>query len=164
MNSTLRLALALAVSFVAFPLARAQADKPGTPQNGSTAEPSGRLLVPGSDDKAETNKNKKTPETLPAFSATAESGPAVADPLVRVLVTKGILTSEEGRALGIGGTPAEQRDRLAALLRDKGLLSAAEFEAIRTVAPSETRAPVTAATVEKSVAPARSEFATIFSF
>src|SRR5205085_10748090 len=65
-----------------------------------------------------------------------DGAPVISDPLVRVLVSKGVLTPEEGRAVSTSGTPAEQRDRLATLLRDKGLISPAEFEAIRTVAPS----------------------------
>src|SRR5260370_13860512 len=59
------------------------------------------------------------------------------DPLVRVLVTKGVLTAEEARLISVNATPAEQRDRLATLLRDKGLISASEFEAVRTVTPAE---------------------------
>jgi hypothetical protein len=54
------------------------------------------------------------------------------DPLVRVLVTKGVITTEEARAITSNASPAEQRDRLALLLRDKGVISAAEFEATRT--------------------------------
>ncbi|MCA1594460.1 MAG: hypothetical protein LC754_17905 [Acidobacteria bacterium] len=63
-----------------------------------------------------------------------------ADPLVRVLVSKGVLTEEEARRVGTGGNAAEQRDRLAALLRDKGLISAAEFEAVHsTSAPASVQ-------------------------
>ncbi|MEK6303333.1 MAG: hypothetical protein AABO41_21700 [Acidobacteriota bacterium] len=54
-----------------------------------------------------------------------------ADPLLRVLVTKGVLTTGEARAIVSDGKPSEQRDRLAQLLRDKGLISAAELEALR---------------------------------
>ena len=54
-----------------------------------------------------------------------------ADPLLRVLVTKGVLTTAEARAVVSDGKPSEQRDRLAQLLRDKGLISAAELEALR---------------------------------
>ena len=61
----------------------------------------------------------------------------ITDPLVRVLISKGVLYEIEGRTISASGTPSEQRDRLATLLRDKGLLSAAEYEAVRTVAPTE---------------------------
>jgi hypothetical protein len=58
------------------------------------------------------------------------------DPLVRVLVTKGILTDVEGHSISGSGNVVEQRDRLANLLREKGLLSAAEYEAVRTITPA----------------------------
>ena len=58
------------------------------------------------------------------------------DPLVRVLVTKGVLTVEEARLITVNASPAEQRDRLATLLRDKGIISPTEFEAVRAVAPA----------------------------
>jgi hypothetical protein len=72
-------------------------------------------------------------------SAPTES---IADPLVRVLIAKGILTEVEGRSIGTSGNPVEQRDRLATLLRDKGLLTGPEYEAIRTAVPSEALATV----------------------
>jgi len=62
-----------------------------------------------------------------------DTKPAISDPLVRVLFSKGLLTLDEARAVTTGGTALEQRDRLAALLRDKGLISAGEFEAVRAV-------------------------------
>jgi hypothetical protein len=60
------------------------------------------------------------------------------DPLVRVLVSKGVLTAEEARAITALPTAREQRDRLAVLLRDKGIISAAEFEAVRVAPAGET--------------------------
>lgn len=53
------------------------------------------------------------------------------DPLVKVLVTKGVLTTEEARLVTANASPAEQRDRLATLLKDKGVISTDEFEAVR---------------------------------
>jgi len=52
------------------------------------------------------------------------------DPLVRVLQEKGILTEAEARAITANASPQEQRDRLAVLLRDKGVISSAEFETL----------------------------------
>jgi hypothetical protein len=76
-----------------------------------------------------------------AVSQTADKSEiVVVDPLVRVLVTKGILTEVEGYSVGRSGNVAEQRDRLASLLRDKGLLSASEYEAVRTVTPAQALA------------------------
>jgi hypothetical protein len=70
-----------------------------------------------------------------AKTPAAEPSPSVADPLVRVLMAKGLLTAEEGRSVSAAATPAERRDRLASLLRDKGLISPAEYEAVRVVTP-----------------------------
>jgi len=58
------------------------------------------------------------------------------DPLVRILVTKGVITTDEARAIVTNASPAEQRDRLAVLLRDKGVITAAEFETTRTNGPA----------------------------
>ncbi|HKE55099.1 MAG TPA: hypothetical protein VKB46_00295, partial [Pyrinomonadaceae bacterium] len=72
------------------------------------------------------------------------------DPLLRVLITKGVLTVDEARTIGASGTASEQRDRLAALLRDKGLISSAEFEAVRSGPSPEASAvsvPVNSAPV-----------------
>ena len=62
--------------------------------------------------------------------AIAQTEPTT-DPLLKVLVTKGVLTTEEARLITANASPAEQRDRLAALLKDKGVISADEFEAVR---------------------------------
>jgi len=98
-------------------------------------------------------------------TTTAKSEPAISDPLVRVLISKGVLSEIEGRTISTGGTPSEQRDRLATLLRDKGLLSAGEYEAVRTIAPTEDKpqplaastgntGPATAETTSKTQTPA----------
>ncbi|HEY9282748.1 MAG TPA: hypothetical protein VIP46_04790 [Pyrinomonadaceae bacterium] len=55
---------------------------------------------------------------------------------MRVLVAKGLISPEEGRAVAGGLTPAEQRNRLASLLRDKGIISPSEFEAVRSATPA----------------------------
>jgi hypothetical protein len=71
-----------------------------------------------------------------AFAQTDNS----TDPLVRILVTKGVITTEEARAIVTNASHAEQRDRLAVLLRDKGEISAAEFEATRSNPPANNSA------------------------
>lgn len=58
----------------------------------------------------------------------------IEDPLLRLLVSKGLLTMEEAGAVLSAGTPAAQRDRLALLLKDKGLISTAEFDALQASA------------------------------
>ena len=69
-------------------------------------------------------------------TAFAQGDNSTTDPLVQILVTKGVLTSDEARVIVTNATPAEQRDRLALLLRDKGIISTAEFEATRANAPA----------------------------
>jgi hypothetical protein len=70
-------------------------------------------------------------DSRPAAQPATPSAADIADPLARVLVAKGVISAEEGRAVAAGRTPAEQRDRLATLLRDKGLISPSEYEAVR---------------------------------
>lgn len=67
----------------------------------------------------------------PTGSEVQSAAPA-GDPLLRLLVSKGVLTTEEAALLLSSGTPAQQRDRLATLLKDKGLISKAEFDALQT--------------------------------
>ena len=90
--------------------------------------------------------------TLPV--ALAQQEPA-SDPLVRVLVAKGVLTTEEARGITAAATPAEQRDRLAALLRDKGVISAAEFDAIHPSPAAEIQTVKTMTAIYKEIAPAK---------
>jgi hypothetical protein len=78
------------------------------------------------------------------------------DPLLRLLVNKGVLTTEEAAVVLSSGPSAQQRDRLATLLRDKGLISAAEFDALHvTSVPGGTAANVstTAASAVSAVTP-----------
>jgi hypothetical protein len=80
------------------------------------------------------------------------AAPVSADPLIRVLVSKGVLTPDEARSINAGGSSlAEQRDRLASLLRDKGLITETEFEAVRTVAvPAGAAPPAVARPAERA--------------
>ncbi|MDX6710223.1 MAG: DcaP outer membrane protein [Blastocatellia bacterium] len=64
---------------------------------------------------------------------TTEPAP-VGDPLLRLLVSKGLLTTDEADGVLSSGTPANQRDRLATLLKEKGLISTAEFDALSVIA------------------------------
>jgi hypothetical protein len=54
-----------------------------------------------------------------------------ADPLIQILVSKGIISSDEAATL-TQGTPAEQQSRLIDLLRSKGVLSSAEADNLAT--------------------------------
>ena len=76
------------------------------------------------------------------------------DPLLKLLITKGLLTNEDAESVVSAGDVTKQRQRLAMLLRDKGVISAAEFEALQpaTVAALNT-APATGERVAAAVAP-----------
>ncbi len=65
-----------------------------------------------------------------------------ADPLVRLLVSKNLLSAAEGKTITVG-SPAEQREKLVALLAQKGLITAAELELMRaSAAPTASTAAV----------------------
>jgi len=78
-----------------------------------------------------------------AYSASAAAQNSTAtptpDPLLQLLVSKGVLNAEEARSLN--GTPAQQRARLLDLLRQKGVLSAADYESLTTPPASAQVAP-----------------------
>ncbi|HET9714070.1 MAG TPA: hypothetical protein VFP64_19450, partial [Pyrinomonadaceae bacterium] len=82
-------------------------------------------------------------------SATTEKA-SIQDPLVNLLVSKGLLTAEDARSILSAGDPKNQRDRLAALLKDKGVISAAEFDALRVSVPNSTETIAVAATPARS--------------
>lgn len=67
----------------------------------------------------------------PAAQTSTTTAP---DPLLQLLVSKGVLNAAEARSLT--GTPAEQRARLLDLLRQKGVLSAADYDSLTTPSAS----------------------------
>ena len=75
------------------------------------------------------NIQAQTSSTTPQPGTT--TGSATQDPLVTLLISKGVITKEDAQAIAAGGDAAQQRDRLAALLKAKGLISASEFDALR---------------------------------
>jgi hypothetical protein len=95
-------------------------------------------------------------KATPDAAATPEpaAGAEIADPLVRVLVAKGLISADEARAVAGGRTAAEQRDRLASLLRDKGLITSSEFEAVRS-APAASAVMASASGEPKETAAAQ---------
>jgi hypothetical protein len=108
--------------------------------------------------RMETVAVAQTPDGSKAQSATT------ADPLLRLLVSKGVLTTVEAEMVLSSGTSAQQRDRLATLLKDKGLISNAELDALQVnaAAPvssnsnaSAGHAPVAPPSVIAAVAPIR---------
>jgi hypothetical protein len=74
------------------------------------------------------------PSTSPATSTSSTP-----DPLLQLLVSKGILNPEEARSLT--GTPAQQRAQLVQILRQKGILTAADYEELTTPPASAQVAP-----------------------
>ena len=74
----------------------------------------------------------------------------VTDPLLRLLISKGLMTTQEAELVGGAGNVAQQRDRLATLLKDKGLISTAEFDALRLAAPGSSVTDNDAGTVNAS--------------
>ena len=66
---------------------------------------------------------------LPFSALAADSSVPSPDPLIQVLVAKGVITPDEAQALA-RTNPASQHDLLLALLRDKGVISADEFSAL----------------------------------
>jgi hypothetical protein len=129
MTQHLRLPVALALLLLAAPPAHAQAERSAAQLDGpNVARPSEK----GTPTAAPVEKAAAPSESVNAGTSAAE--PVSADPLIRVLVARGVLTTDEARTINAGGNPAGQRDRLAALLRDKGLITETEFEAVRTVA------------------------------
>ena len=82
-------------------------------------------------------------------NATTEKA-SIPDPLVNLLVSKGLLTAEDARSILAARDPKNQRDRLVALLKDKGVISAAEFDALRVSVPNTTDTIAVAATPARS--------------
>ncbi len=105
------------------------------------------------------NERKEKPggnnvPTKAADGPEATPDAAIVDPLVRVLVSKGILNNAEAISLGGSGTPIERRERLAELLLNKGVITRGEFEALRPEAPVIVQAPQTPGTALNPSAPA----------
>lgn len=69
-------------------------------------------------------------------STTSET--ASPDPLLNLLISKGLLTTAEARTILSAGNAQNQRDQLASLLKDKGLISAAELEQLRANVPTNS--------------------------
>lgn len=67
-------------------------------------------------------------------AAPASSTAAASDPLVRVLLSKGVITAEEANYISSGNS-ANQREKLLYLLKEKGLLTRADVESLEAPAP-----------------------------
>ena len=103
----------------------------------------GLLVAPTS--RLQTGAIAQSPSGNKTPSATVAA--PTEDPLLRLLVSKGVLTTDEAAVVFSAGSSAEQRDRLAILLKDKGLISNAEFDALQlnAAAPASSNSSVSAA-------------------
>src|SRR5712692_7046424 len=116
--------------------------------------PSGALARDG-DTKTAGDKTASsqptTTRTTDATSTPATGLISATDPLLQLLVTKGVLTASEVN--GLSAAPAsELRDRLVLLLKEKGILSAADLSALSVKAPvASTVAATTATPTETAV-------------
>ncbi|MBS1876117.1 MAG: hypothetical protein JSU00_23090 [Acidobacteria bacterium] len=65
-----------------------------------------------------------------AIVAVAQSGGSNSDPLVQLLVSKGVLTAADAASLNAATSPDDQRRLLVSVLRQKGLISQSEQDMI----------------------------------
>lgn len=75
------------------------------------------------------NSQPTTTRTTEATSAPATALISATDPLLQLLLTKGVLTNNEVNSLS-AAPASELRDRLVLLLKEKGILSAADLNAL----------------------------------
>jgi hypothetical protein len=78
-------------------------------------------------------------DSYAAVPAAPSAAATAADPLLQLLVSKGVLNAQEAKS--VSGTPAEQRSQLIELLRQKGILSASDYDALVTPSASAQVAP-----------------------
>ncbi len=71
---------------------------------------------------------ERGPTEKPASSSSTE---AQTDPLLKLLLNKGVITSAEVDSILSAGDAAAQRDRLALLLRNKGVITGDEFKSLQ---------------------------------
>lgn len=133
MNLLLRLLVAAAL--LATPLCAARAQKlpatiarlSGDAANKSTDESR------ASDDKKESNDGKKAETKKSASDAPAPAAElTIIDPLLQVLLKNRMISTEDARKIMEAGSAIEQRNRLAALLFDRGLISANDYSFIQS--------------------------------
>src|SRR5690349_10608475 len=119
-------------------------------------------LAAGNNNSASGNKNSDSENATTATSTTAtnsSAAPAAApaagvsavnDPLVRLLVSKGLLSVNEASSLA--SAPAnEVNNRLLLILKEKGLISSEDVNSLK--APSTAASTVSTATEQTSTAP-----------
>jgi hypothetical protein len=94
--------------------------------------------VDGSPDlQGQRPQNQKTDSASGRGDGAATEKASIPDPLLSLLVSKGLLTNREAGVI-LSGDPANQRDLLATLLKNKGVISTAEFDQLRATASNST--------------------------
>ena len=96
-------------------------------------------IYTGGDDK--TDKDKKAAEDIK-------------DPLIKILLSKGLITLAEAQALAADKSANGQRDALASLLLSKGIISAAELDAMRST--NSSAPPIVNASLKTDAATSKS--------
>jgi hypothetical protein len=94
--------------------------------------------VDGSPDlQGQRPQKQKTDSAFGSGDGAATEKASIPDPLLSLLVSKGVLTNREAGVI-LSGDPANQRDLLATLLKNKGVISTAEFDQLRATASNST--------------------------
>ncbi len=122
--------------------------------------PSGAVARDGDTKTAGDKTASSQPTTTRTTDATSTPPTGLisaTDPLLQLLVTKGVLTASEVN--GLSAAPAsELRDRLVMLLKEKGILSAADLSALSVKTPvASTVAATTATSTETAVGSAAAQ-------
>jgi hypothetical protein len=85
----------------------------------------------GKDSNTPDNKRRETETTAEPPAAPPAGTANVADPLLRLLMTKGVLNMNEVNSLA-SGPAAQLRERLVLMLKEKGILSNEDVDALKT--------------------------------
>ncbi|MGZ3357171.1 MAG: hypothetical protein ACXVBO_20255, partial [Isosphaeraceae bacterium] len=82
---------------------------------------------------------------VPAMAQQQENQKPIANPLVQLLQSKGILTAEEASSVNQAASPEDANARLARLLVSKGLISDQEYKTTfaASAAPATPASPAT---------------------
>jgi hypothetical protein len=84
----------------------------------------------GNDSSTPEDKSRETETTAAPPGAPPAGSTNVADPLLRLLMSKGVLNMNEVNSLA-SGPPAQLRERLVFMLKQKGILSDADVNALK---------------------------------
>ncbi|GAC1445964.1 MAG: hypothetical protein NVSMB56_00930 [Pyrinomonadaceae bacterium] len=152
MNLAKRVSLVAALCGVLIPNINAQQTAPSTlslptgAANNTRQSPTANTIALLTDDEKDkkTRKNDKLPTSDGKPAAEAASTIVTVDStifgtMMQVLVTRGIISNDEARAIGANGNAVEQRNRLASTLFERGVISATDYAAI--VGTSGTATP-----------------------